>query len=148
MCWSSKLKTSLGLKVNANKVPGLPTLASYERALAILIEECAKRLDPSAVSKAVSSVTVEWWDKIAPRPSTGVLDTVVVDGDAIYSGLTIGTVCKVAWRGKFYRSAFCHEILHVVGAVALNDADPGHVNNLLWKELESAANGRLAAEQL
>lgn len=134
--------------MDANKVPGLPAPATYERALTILVEECAKKFDLPVVAKAVSSVTVEWWDRIAPRPSTGELNTVVVDGDAVYSGLTVGTTCKVAWRGKLSRSAFCHEILHVVGAAALGDADPNHGNALLWKELEPAANARLAAEQL
>jgi hypothetical protein len=142
------MKTSFGLKVNTNKVPGLPTIAIYECALSLLVEECAKRFDVNAVKRAVSSITVEWWDKIAPRPSTGELDTVVVDDDNVYSGLTVGTICKVAWRGKLSRSAFCHEILHVVGAVVLGDLDPYHKNGLLWNELEPAINGRLALKQL
>lgn len=148
MCWRSKTKTSFGLKIDSNKVPGLPTAGVYERALALLVEECAKKLDEAAVRRALSTVTVEWWDKIAPRPSTGELNTVVVSDDAVYSGLTVGSTCKVAWRGKLYRSAFCHEILHVVGASVLGDADPNHQSAILWKEFEPAANMRLVAEQL
>lgn len=148
MCWGSKTKTSFGLKIDSNKVPGLPTKEAHEHALALLVEECAKKFDAAKVRAAIATITVEWWDKIAPRPTTGEVNTVVVDGTAIYSGLTVGTVCKVAWRGKLFRSAFCHEILHVVGRALLGDDDPNHQNALLWQELEPAANARLAAEQL
>jgi hypothetical protein len=148
MCWNSKTKTSFGLKINDNKVPGLPTKETYERALVLFVEECAKKFDEVKVRQALSSVTVEWWDKIAPRPSTGEINTVVVDNNMVYSGLTVGTLCKVAWRGKLWRSAFCHELLHIIGRALLGSDDPMHVNNLLWKELEPATNLRLSAEQL
>jgi hypothetical protein len=148
MCWSSKTKTSLGLKIDYNKVPGLPSKEAHERALTLFIEECAKKFDEAKVRQALSSIIIEWWDKVAPRPSTGELNTVVVDNGAVYSGLTIGTLCKVAWRGKMSRSALCHELLHVVGRALLGIDDPYHENPLLWITLESAANNRLASEQL
>ena len=148
MCWTSKTKTSFGLKINYNKIPGLPSQELHERALTLFIEECAKKFDEIKVRKAVASITVEWWDKIAPRPSTGELNTVVVDNGVLYSGLTIGTLCKVAWRGKFWRSAFCHELLHVVGYVVLGVDDPNHQNSLLWSDLDDVINNRLLAEQL
>lgn len=148
MCWSRKIKTSFGLKIDYNKVPALPSQEAHERALALLIEECAKKLDETKVRKAVSTITVQWWNQVAPRPSTGELNTVVVDNDMIYSGLTVGRLCMVAWRGKMWRSAFCHELLHVIAWEALGDPDPNHQNDLLWKELEAAANARLSAEQL
>jgi hypothetical protein len=110
--------------------------------------EIDKKFDEVKVRQALSSVTVEWWDKIAPRPSTGEINTVVVDNNMVYSGLTVGTLCKVAWRGKLWRSAFCHELLHIIGRALLGSDDPMHVNNLLWKELEPATNLRLSAEQL
>lgn len=148
MCWNSKTKTSFGTKIDYNKVPGLPSQAVHERALTMLVEECAKKYDEAAVRKALSSITIEWWNVIAPRPSTGELGTVVVDDGAIYSGLTIGTLCKVAWRGKLWRSAFCHELLHVIGYALFGVDDPEHQDDRLWKELETAANLRLSGEQL
>lgn len=148
MCWTSKTKTSFGLKINYNKVPGIPGRETHERVLTLLVEECAKKYDEATVRKALSSVTVEWWNVIAPRPSTGELNTVVVYNDSIYSGLTIGTLCKVAWRGKFWRSAFCHELLHVIGYALFGVDDPDHLDDRLWKELDTSANLRLSGEQL
>jgi len=148
MCWSRKVKTSSGLVIKPNNVPSLPSLETYNRALTFFIEECAKVFDKAAVEKSLSTITVEWWDKIAPRPSTGELNTVVVYDDVIYSGLTIGTLCLVAWRGKLSRSAFIHELLHVIGCDIIGEADPEHLNDLLWKQLERDINARLSANQI
>ena len=105
-------------------------------------------MDGPAAKKALNGVTVEWWDKIAPRPSTGELNTVVVSNNQVYSGLTIGKTCLVAWRGKIYRSAFCHELLHVIAREVLGDADPSHSNDLLWKVITKEANTRLTKEDI
>jgi len=148
MCWSRKTKTAFGVSIAANKVPGLPQQAAHDRALAVLVEECARHMDEAAVKKSLDGVTVEWWDRIAPRPSTGELNTVVVHEDQVYSGLTIGRTCKVAWRGKIHRSAFCHELLHVVAGAVLGDPDPTHSNDLLWKIIDKAARGRLIEEDI
>lgn len=147
MCWG-KTKTESGAKISANKVPGLPIQADYDRALAVLVEECAKHMDKSAVQKALNGITIEWWDKIAPRPSTGELNTVVVHDSQVYSGLTVGSMCKVAWRGKIYRSAFCHELLHIIGGKVLGDPDPSHSNDLLWKNINVQANAHLKEENI
>jgi hypothetical protein len=147
MCWS-KIKTSFGLKVDNNKVPGLPGKDIYERALTLFVEESVKKMSEIEVRKALSTVTVEWWDKIAPRPSTGEVDTVVVYNDLVYSGLALGDLCKIAWRGKLWRSAFCHELLHVIGGKIFGTEDPEHSNILLWKELEPAINLRLSNEKI
>jgi hypothetical protein len=148
MCWSKKTKTESGVKVSANKVPGLPGKAAYDRAIDVLIEECAKHMDKAASRKALDGVVVEWWDRIAPRPSTGELNTVVVHDDKVYSGLTLGKTCKVAWRGKIHRSAFCHELLHVIAGAVLGDPDPAHVNDLLWKTIDRDARARLMTEDI
>jgi hypothetical protein len=148
MCWSRKTKTESGVKISANKVPGLPSQAAYDRALEVLIKECARHMDEAAVKKALNGVTVEWWDRIAPRPSTGELNTVVVYEDKVYSGLTLGSMCKVAWRGKIHRSAFCHELLHIIGGRVLGDTDPSHSNTLLWKTINGQANARLKEEDI
>ena len=149
MCWNKKTETSFGLKIDFRKLPGLPSKDTHERALTMFVEECAKKFDETKVRQALSAITVEWWNDIAPSPSTGALSTVVVNNGAVYSGLTIGTkLCKVAWRGKLWRSAFFHELLHVVATVILGTDDPNHQNTLVWKDLEPAANARLVAEQL
>lgn len=148
MCWGKKTKTESGVKISANKVPGLPTQADYDHALVVLVEECAKHMDKSAVQKALNGITIEWWDRVAPRPSTGELNTVVVHGNQVYSGLTLGSMCKVAWRGKIYRSAFCHELLHIIGGEVLGDSDPSHSNDLLWKTINEQTNTRLKKEDV
>jgi hypothetical protein len=148
MCWSKKTTTQAGVKVDANKVPGLPAQTAYDRALAILLEECVKHFGADPSKKALDGVTIEWWDRIAPSPSTGGLNTVVVDNNQIYSGLTVGRTCKVAWRGKIYRSAFCHELLHVVSEAILGDPDAEHANDLLWKVIDRDARARLTTEDI
>ena len=146
MLWRKKVKTSFGLKIIENGVPALPNVKIYERALTIFIEECVKRFDEIAVRHALSKAVVEWWDKIAPSINTGELNTVVVDDGQVYSGLAIGNFCKVAWRGRLHRSAFCHELLHVVG-LQLFGIDPFHQNGLLWS-LERSINALLEKERL
>lgn len=150
MCWSKKTKTDNGLKLSANKVPALPDKATHDRALTVLTTECSRLggMDAAAVRKAFNGVTVEWWDRIAPRPSTGELNTVVVHDGMIYSGLTLGSICKVAWRGKIYRSAFCHELLHVIARAVLGDPDASHSNDLLWQTIEGGVNGILKKEDI
>jgi hypothetical protein len=123
-------------------VPGLPNLTDHEHALLLLFNECSKRFDYQKVIKALDGVTIEWWDKIAPRPSTGELNTVVVYNDKLYDGVTIGKICKVAWRGRFHRSAFCHEFVHIIGKKVLGDIDLFHFNKELWK-IEDVVNDRL-----
>lgn len=150
MCWGKKTKTSSGLKINANKVPGLPDKATHERAIEVLVLECSRLggMDADAVKKALSSVTIEWWDRIAPRPSTGELNTVVVHDDMVYSGLTLGSTCKVAWRGKIYRSAFCHELLHIIAGAVLGDSDAAHANDLLWHTIAGSVRNLLQKEDI
>lgn len=143
-----KTRTSYGLKINSNGVPGLPTKEAHEHALALFIEECSKTFDGEKVREAVAPIILEWWDKIAPRPSTGELNTVVVVDGAVYSGLTRGVTCMVAWRGKLSRSAFVHELLHVVGWKVLGHSDPDHLDAVLWHYLEPAINGRLLSHAL
>lgn len=150
MCWSKKTKTASGVKISANKVPGLPSKAEYDRAVSVLVETCVTHgsMERKAVERALNGATVEWWDRIAPRPSTGELNTVVVHDDMVYSGLTMGSTCKVAWRGKIYRSAFCHELLHVIAREVLGDPDAAHANDLLWQTIMDSVRAMLAAEDI
>lgn len=143
MCWSSK-KTQAGLRIDRNKVPGLPPSAVHDQAVSVLVDTCAEQgLNEDNVRKALRGVTIQWWDYIAPRPSTGELNTVVVHDGQVYSGLTIGSKCLVAWRGRIYRSAFCHELLHIIGREVLGNADPEHSLSLLWEEIMGAVRKRL-----
>lgn len=140
--------TVFGLKVDGNGVPGLPTKEAHEQAVSLFVDECAKVFDRGVVCDALRHVVVEWWDKVSPRPSTGILDTVVVDCGCVYSGVTSGNLCKVAWRGRISRSAFCHELLHIVGRACLGGDDSWHSNTLLWAEIEMSANRSLEVSGL
>ena len=140
MCF--KKKTEQGTKIDRRKIPGLPSEAVHSRALAIIVGEFSKTLDLIQVQNVVQNATIEWWAHVAPRPSTGELNTVVVDHGQIYSGLVVGSTCKVAWRGKLWRSAFAHEFGHVVGYKLLAGADADHNNNQIW-DVVKVINSRL-----
>ena len=144
----SNIETLFGLKIYENKVPGLPDLETYNYILKLFVEDCSKKFNEKNICKAISKIKLEWWDKIAPKYSTGELDTVVVYDKKIYSGLTIGNECKVAWRGKIYRSAFFHEILHVIYKELFGVIDPFHLNIPFWKEFEYNINNKLILENI
>ncbi len=82
MCFM-KPKTSQGTKIDRRKIPGLPSDDDHTKALEIFINECKKQFDETKVRDTVKVVTIEWWNNIAPRPSTGELNTVVVHKDQI-----------------------------------------------------------------
>jgi len=150
MCWRSKTKTSFGLKIDWNKVPGLPSKEMHERALTLLVTKCVEQgLQEKVVTSALSRVTVQWWNVMAPSPSTGILNTVVVGPNGVlYSGLTTGNHCDVAWRGSLARSAFIHELLHRIGLTTGIGGDPDHLSKLLWIEIEPSVNQCLSVEHL
>lgn len=137
MCFSKKVKTSYGCKIDRRKIPGLPNDSAHDRAIQILVDIFGQRFKLEDVRTTIGKITVEWWNDIAPSPSTGKLNTVVAHDGQVYSGLTVGTTCKVAWRGKIYRSTFAHEIAHVIGGLLLNDWDADHNNNLLWDAVKT-----------
>ena len=147
MCFSRKPKTSQGCKIDRRKIPGLPTDAVHDQALKILVDKFAERLKLEDIKATISKITVEWWNDIAPSPSTGKLNTVVTHNGQVYSGLVVGLTCKVAWRGKIYRSAFAHEIAHVIGGKLLSDWDADHDNSLLWDTVK-AINEELRKEDI
>lgn len=145
MCF--KKKTTQGVKIDRRKIPGLPSDDDHSKAINVVIDECSKVFDRQKVEESIKKITIEWWNDIAPSPSTGTLMTVVVYNDQIFSGLNIGNMCKVAWRGKIYRSAFVHEILHVIGQDILNDPDGDH-NNQQLIDLERSINSVLTSVNL
>jgi len=148
MCWRKKITLKCGCTLDKRKIAGLPTDQNHNAALDIFIDECKNKLMSENLLLAVlKKITIEWWNDIAPSPSTGVLNTVVTYGDQVYSGLTTDHLCRVAWRGKLYRSAFVHELLHVIGGDILGDPDPNHQNQTL-KDLEGSINSRLAQVDL
>jgi hypothetical protein len=148
MCWKKKAKLKCGCTLNRRKIAGLPSDQDHDAALNVLIDECKKKLmSENLLLSVLKKITIEWWDNTAHSPSTGELKTVVAYNGQVYSGLTVGYLCMVAWRGKLYRSAFIHEILHVIGGDILNDPDPNHQNQTL-KELECTTNGILAQMNL
>lgn len=147
MCFKKKL--NYGVRLNKRKVPNLPSDMDFNRALNIFVDEVSKEYDEDNVKKALNKAVIEWWDYVAPSPSTGNLSTVVIDEDKAYSGLTKGKTCKVAWRGKLWRSAFAHELLHIICiALVQTDGDPNHSNDRLWKVLEVRINKKLQEEAL
>ena len=147
MCFNRKATASQGTKIDRRKIVGLPIDDAHTKALTIFTDECSRVFDRTKVEASVKSITIEWWNDVAPSPSTGVLNTVVIDSGYLYSGLTVGTTCKVAWRGMLYRSAFAHEMLHVIGRNLLNDEDADHKNHTLW-DLETAINSTLQVSKL
>lgn len=135
-------------KIVSGNTPGAPMPSAVDKALGIFVMECNRIFKrPPACKKALSGVTLEWSGVIAPSPSTGVLYTVVVYKGVLYSGVTVGLYIRVAWRGKISRSAFAHELGHVIGQVLLGDGDAGHTSTQL-KLLETETNKKLIKEGL
>jgi hypothetical protein len=133
MCFGSKTKTSYGCKIDRRKIPGLPSDLNHESALGVFISACSGVFYESKVREVIRDFTIEWWNDIAPSPSTGLLNTVVVWNGQVFSGLSLpGNVCRVAWRGKIHRSAFSHELVHMVAERILGDGDADHKNPDLW----------------
>lgn len=140
MCFKAKL--SNGTKIDRRKIAGLPSDEKHLIAINLVIEECGRTIDIEKVKTILSGVVIEWWNDVYPSPSSGVLNTVVVDKDNLYSGLTIGDTCKVAWRGKINRTALVHELLHIIGRDIISDDNASHSNEVLNK-LEATINYRL-----
>lgn len=142
MCFKKRDKLNYGIQVDRRKIPGLPSIDDCNIAIELLIGNFTL----SSIQNSLKNLTIEWWNDFAPSPSTGIINSVVVNNDMVYSGLTIGNICKVAWRGKIFRSAFIHEILHYIGLV-LGDGDPEHKNTKLW-DVERIVNKLLAEKNI
>jgi hypothetical protein len=72
-----------------------------------------------------------WREDQCPSSDSG--RTAVLYRDMCYSGLKFdGSYVEVAWRGKFYLSAFTHELMH---ARQCRDGyqDPDHLRTIDWK---------------
>jgi len=143
MCFSSKSKTSYGCLIDRRKIPGLPSDLNHETALGIFVSSCSGVFEEAKVREALKGATIEWWNDIAPSPSTGQLNTVVVWNGQLFSGLNVGSVCKVAWRGKMWRSALYHELVHLVAERIGGNGDADHKNPALWA-IETAAVNSLS----
>jgi hypothetical protein len=142
-----KSETSQGCRIDRRGISGLPSDDDHSKALDVFIEECKKQFDETKVRDTIKLITIEWWDDVAPSPTTGQLNTVVVYNGQVYNGLTIGNLCKVAWRGKISRSAFVHEILHVIGVNILGGSNINHMNPVL-RILETTINKKLIDQNL
>jgi len=140
-------ETSQGCKIDRRGIPGLPSNSEHSKALDILIYSGRKYFNEVQIRDTLKLITIEWWNTIATNPSTGQLNTVVIYDGYPYSGLTIGNLCKIAWRGKLFRSAFIHEILHVMGTRILGDPNPNHTNETLYN-VEIEANKKLFEQNL
>lgn len=133
--------TAYGLKIERNKIKGLPSLDDHNKALSIFIDECVNRgLKEKDVLDVLKKLTVQWWDYKYTN-SQGINMTVVKYYDGYYSGATVGNLSMVAWRGSIAASAFHHEIMHPVGRKLLNDEDPDHNNDFMWN-IVSACKAR------
>lgn len=129
--------------VVSGNTPGAPLPADVDKAIGIYVSVCAKRYTEAKCLAAIKPVVLEWSGVIAPSPSTGALNTVVVLNGTLYSGATVGISVRVAWRGKISRSALIHELGHVVGTYILGDPNGDHTNTEL-KALEDEANAEVA----
>jgi hypothetical protein len=140
-------ETSQGCKIDRRNISGLPSDYEHSKALDILIKHCKLVFSETKVRDVLKTITIEWWDDTAPSPSSGELNTVVIYNGYVYSGVTIGNMCKVAWRGKLFRSAFIHEILHVVGNYILYKTNANH-DILILYDLENAINKELIEKNI
>lgn len=146
MCFRKKDKLNFGIQVDRRKIPGLPSINDCNTAIELLLANFTLA-NTTLIQNVFKNLTIEWWNDFAPSPSTGIINSVVVDNDMVYSGLTTGNICKVAWRGKIFRSAFIHEILHFIGVVVLGDGDAEHKNVKLW-EIENIVNKLLTEKNI
>lgn len=138
-----------GTTLLGNNTPNAPGLVDTEKALEIVQRHCAEVFTASDCKEAISKMTVEWWGVMAHTPSTGAVMTIVPDNGDIYAGLTTYDFkVRVAWRGKFYRSAFAHEIIHVVAIVATGDGDALHTNTEWWIDLVGKMKEEMKAQNL
>jgi len=116
-----------------NNTPGVPQKEEILAALDKTMLSCNIFVGKPC-DAAINGYTLEWWGVVAVSPSTGVLTTVVIYGDKLYSGLTTfnDSTIRVAWRGRIHRSAFVHEIAHLVGIEAFSVEDREHTLDKLW----------------
>lgn len=126
--------TKYGIVILGNKTPGIPSIQRIDKALDIFVKHCKTLFPEEKCLLVLKNIKIEWWGVIAPSPSTGSLSTVVVYQGQIYSGLaTLGDYkARVAWRGLIGRSAFAHEIIHLVGYFATGDPDGEHKKAEWW----------------
>lgn len=138
------VSSKFNIVFRGNNVPSVPSVYHLEKALAEFITVCDKSFGVNKCYNALSGITIIWWDKIVPRPVTGELNTAVVYNGIAYSGLTTRDgVCRVAWRGKIFRSAFIHELMHVVAGKLIGDWDENHKIEKVWA-VEEEVNKVLA----
>lgn len=129
-------------KIISGNTPGAPAPDVVDKAVSIFVKVCNEKLSVGTCAAAIKDVELAWSGVVAPSPTTGVLNTVVVYQGNLYSGLTVGNKVMVAWRGKISRSALAHELCHVVGVGILGDPNKDHTNQLL-AELEQSTNQAL-----
>lgn len=139
----NRIALKYGCMLDAHGVPGLPTIEEHNEALDAIVGEAGKLMPSDQVAAAIGRITIQWWDILRISPSTGHPTTVVVFDGQPYSGLTVGHLCMVAWRGEIHGSAFVHEIMHVVGGDVLGDWNADHSNETL-RGLEASINAGLA----
>lgn len=137
-----------GAHLNTQNVPYAMSRTNLFDLMDTLVagfKECNLGWDPE---NGFDGVKIEWSDKVCPEYSTGNLNTCVDIGDKqIYNGIQAGATMKVAWRGKVYRTALVHELVHYFGKLFDGRPDPSHRIPEYWK-CEQLVNMRLKERNL
>jgi len=91
--------------------------------------------DPASAARAVDGLTIEF-----------VPDPIKVWGRWSYeegkAGLQKGKSIIVHWKGSLGKSAFMHELLHVVDEIVRKGYDPEHADSAFWEQ-ELELNSKL-----
>jgi hypothetical protein len=127
-------------------VPYVTTQTDIHKGVNIIVDGFAECFE-KRVDQYFDGVIFKFSDEIAPSPSTGILNTVVKYNNAVGSGFQIGKTMLVAWRGKLFRSAVAHELMHYLGRVIDSAPDPNHQIIKYWNCVKRI-NGRLKEANL
>ena len=135
--WNKKIKLSCGLKIDENKVKGLPSKEIYEVCLSLMHDEFDHVFD----FNTLSGWTLQWGDTLY-KNGDGYITLVVSPLGHLCNGSTGGHTCKVAWRGCLHKSAFVHELIHALLKEAGGDLDADHDKKNIWDK-EKKINDKL-----
>lgn len=125
------IRLNYGVLLDRNGVENLASAEKHNNVLDVFFNEASKLAGKGYVLDSLFKTTIQWWDHLAPSPSTGKLETVVTYNGKLYAGLNFeGGLCMVAWKGKFYQSALVHEVSHVLARDVFNDQD--HYTRPIW----------------
>lgn len=140
-----------GIEINKTKVPYALDLTRTRKHYDDMAEVIATKLIACNlnISKAdFNGLRIIWSDAVAPSPSTGELNTVVMPGDGrLYNGFIDNKIIYIAWRGRVYRTALVHELIHYFLKLHNGNPDAEHKHKTAW-QCEARVNEMLKRKNL